>query len=226
MFPYLGNTNPQWYVFPYAGTTFPYWYVFPYLGNTYPCVPLPGKHISLVICVPLPRRHISLVICVPLQGKHTSLEICVPLPRKHMSLVICAPLPRKHISLVICVPLPRKHINPSDMCSPTRGMLNVEIGHSICLRMLNENRAGLCSFPQVLTLSIESWPTLFFVYCLFWTLMIWSLDHHVRPKAHVHLLFVGFRRILVKFGHTASDDRLICSSVWYCIKFLFFVLFN
>ena len=42
-------------------------------------------------------------------------------------------------------------------------LFNVEIGHSICLMLLNENRAGLCSFPQVLTLSIESWPTLCFV---------------------------------------------------------------
>ena len=42
------------------------------------CVPLPGKHISLVICFFLPRKHISLVICVPLLWKHVSLVICVP----------------------------------------------------------------------------------------------------------------------------------------------------
>ena len=74
-----------------------------YLGNTYPfCVPLSGKHISLVICVPLPRKHISLVICVPL-------------PRKHISLMICVLLPGKLIVLEICVP--GTHI-PIDMCSP------------------------------------------------------------------------------------------------------------
>ena len=75
------------------------------------CVPLPGKHISLVICFFLPRKHISLVICVPLPGKHLSLVICVPLPGKHISLVICFFLPRKHISLVICVPLLGKHVS-------------------------------------------------------------------------------------------------------------------
>lgn len=52
-------------------------------------------------------------------------------------------------------------------------LFNVEIGHPTCWRFLSENRAVLCSFPQVLTLIIESWPTLLF----FWThhdLIAWS----------------------------------------------------
>ena len=171
-----------------------------------------------MICFPLSRKHIRSDMCSPIQKK-ISLVICVPLPRKQFHWV--ARLQAKlnlRLQLEIKRPKLLGHVNSSylliNRCwTGYHVLFNVEIGHSICLRMLNENRAGLCSFPQVLTLSIESWPTLFFVYYLFWTLMIWSLDHHVRPKVHVHLLFVGFRRILVKFGHTASDDRLICSSV-------------
>ena len=56
-------------------------------------------------CVPLPGKHLSLVICVPLPGKHISLVICFFLPRKHISLVTCVPLLGKQVSLVICVPL-------------------------------------------------------------------------------------------------------------------------
>ena len=56
------------------------------------CVPLPVKHISVVICVSLPGKHIFVVICgnmcVLIPGKHTALVICVPLPRKHISLVL------------------------------------------------------------------------------------------------------------------------------------------
>ena len=52
-------------------------------------VPLPGKHISLVICVPPPRKHIFLLIHVPLPGKHISLVICVPPPGKHENKLLC-----------------------------------------------------------------------------------------------------------------------------------------
>ena len=53
-------------------------------------------HVSeffLLFCfrliLPLPKKHLALVIFLPLPGKHISLVICVPLPRKHISLVLC-----------------------------------------------------------------------------------------------------------------------------------------
>ena len=90
--------SDMWYELMWCLTRF-------YQLNKCRCVPLPGKHVSLVICFFLPRKHISLVICVPLPGKHISLVICFFLPRKHISLVICVPLLGKQVSLVICVPL-------------------------------------------------------------------------------------------------------------------------
>ena len=51
--------------------------------------------------VPLPRKHIFLVICVPLPGKYISQVNGVYPTQEHISLVTCFPLPRKHISLVI-----------------------------------------------------------------------------------------------------------------------------
>ena len=80
------------------------------------CVPLPVKHISVVICVSLPRKHIFLLICG---------NMCVLIPGKHTALVICVPLPRKHISLVLIFFLGRgthvpgdKNVNLSSSTSP------------------------------------------------------------------------------------------------------------
>ena len=49
-----------------------------------------------MISVPLPRKHISLVICVSLLMKPIYVMICVSLPREHIFLVIYVPLPGKH----------------------------------------------------------------------------------------------------------------------------------
>ena len=106
------------------------------------CVPLPGKHISLVICVPLPWKHISLVICVSLPGKPVSLMICVPSPGKHISLLLCVPPQGKQISLVICVPQPGKHVLlVIRVPLPRKHIINCIIFNILSPNMTAESRA-------------------------------------------------------------------------------------
>ena len=62
------------------------------------CVPLPGKHISLVKCLSPTQLHIFLVIWNPLAGKHTSLVICVSRVEEQILQGICVSQVGEHIS--------------------------------------------------------------------------------------------------------------------------------
>ena len=150
------------------------------------CSPTWETHTPSDMCFPTWETHIPSDMCSPTQKTLIPSDVCSPIQKK-ISLVICVPLPGKQfhwvarlqaklnlrLQLEIKGPKLLGHVNSSylliNRCwTGYHVLFNVEIGHSICLRMLNENRAGLCSFPQVLTLSIESWPTLFF--CLLFVL--------------------------------------------------------
>ena len=105
-------------------------------------VPLPGKHISLMICVPLfPtwETHILSDMCSPILEIHISSDMCYPTQETHIPrdtyvfsyqgntypLVICVPIPEKHVYpnwySPTCSPtetqIPQRHI-PGDMCFP------------------------------------------------------------------------------------------------------------
>ena len=79
--PYPGNSYHLWYVFPYPGNIYQWWYVFPYpeTGSAGDMCSPTTEHISLVLYVPLPSKHISLVICIPpTKEMHITSDMCSP----------------------------------------------------------------------------------------------------------------------------------------------------